>query len=93
MKLKNEKEAMELFMENEYLGLQEILRQVEEMEFEKKEEIINLLNIAFKMDYILVESETEEYIADLNSDIQELAQEVLNKIFDILEIDIEKYWD
>lgn len=96
MKLANEQKAMELYMNGDIFGLEEMEKQLNEMQKNGTEidtDIFNLLDYAIKVNYLVVETEQEKYASDFNGNARALYEQVLAELFKILEIDIDYYWD
>lgn len=96
MKILNEEKAMELYMQGDIFGLEEIEKQLKEMQKNGVEidiDIFNLLDYAMKVNYLVVETEQEKYASDFNGKARELYEQVLAELFKVLEIDIDYYWN
>ena len=96
MKLLNEEKAMELFMSGDIFGLEEMKKQLEEMQKQGTEingDIMQILEYAMAVNYLVVETEQEKYASDYNGNARNLYEQVLADIFKILEIDIDYYWN
>ena len=92
MKLLNEEKAMELFMSGDILGLEEIEKQLKEMKINENEDVTQLLNVLFKMNFIIIETEQEDYAKEFNIKANKLYFDMKNKLFEMLEIDLDYYW-
>lgn len=55
------------------------------------EDIVKLLSVLYKMNFILVETETEKYLADFNGQVQDLYSEMKIKLTKL--IDYEEMWE
>lgn len=96
MKLLNEKKAMELYMQGDIFGLEEMKKQLEMLVLQDKEiheDIMQILDYAITVNYLVVETEQEKYASDYNGNVRTLYEQVLSDIFRILEIDIDYYWN
>lgn len=96
MKLLNEEKAMELFMQGDIFGLEEMKKQLEMLVLQNKEineDIMQILEYAMQVNYLVVETEQERYASDYNGNARKLYEQVLADLFKILEIDIDYYWN
>lgn len=96
MKLLNEEKAMELFMQGDIFGLEEMKKQLEMLILQNKEineDIMQILEYAMQVNYLVVETEQERYASDYNENARKLYEQVLADLFKILEIDIDYYWN
>lgn len=96
MKLLNEEKAMDLFMQGDIFGLEEMQKQLEMLVLQDKEineDIMQILDYAIRVNYLVVETEQESYASDYNGNVRQLYEQVLADIFRILEIDIDYYWN
>lgn len=92
MKLLNEEKAMELFMSGDIFGLEEMKKQVIETGNSDYSNILDLLDLTLEMNYIVVETEML-YASEFNKKAMDLYADMKNKLFKILEIDIDYYWN
>lgn len=81
----NKREIEEAFERGELIGLDEIDTQLENSE-DVDQEISNLVTCLYKLNFVLIETETKNYASKYNVQVQELYSRMKNDLFDILEM-------
>lgn len=81
----NKREIEEAFERGELIGLDEIDTQLENSE-DVDQEIFNLVTCLYKLNFVLIETETKNYASKYNMQVQELYSKMKSDLFDILEM-------
>lgn len=86
MKLKiNKNKILQEFERGDLLGLDEVETQLENSE-EVEQELFNLVTCLYKLNFVLIETETRNYASKYNIEVQELYSNMKSDLFDILKI-------
>lgn len=93
IKLKNEKDCINAYLAGDILGLEKIEKDLREQGYTDKDDIIKMLISTYKANYIFLECQTEEYADNFYDYAENLYKKMLNMLFDMLNIDIKKYWE
>ena len=87
MKLNIDKnEIQEAFEHGELIGLDEVETQLENSE-EVEQDLFNLVTCLYKLNFVLIETETKSYASKYNIQVQELYSNMKCDLFDILQIE------
>lgn len=88
----NKEKIRQAYSYGDSCWLDEIWRQTwSSGESENYEEMASFLNVLYKMNFILVETKTEEYLAEFNEQVQDLYSEMKIKLTKL--IDYEEMWE
>ena len=87
MKLRiNKNKILQEFEKGDLLGLDEVETQSENSE-EVEQELFNLITCLYKLNFVLIETETRSYASKYNIEVQELYSNMKNDLFDFLKIE------
>ena len=87
MKLRiNKNKILQGFEKGDLLGLDEVETQLENSE-EVEQELFNLITCLYKLNFVLIETETRSYASKYNIEVQELYSNMKNDLFDFLKIE------
>lgn len=87
MKLRiNKNKILQEFEKGDLLGLDEVETQLENSE-EVEQELFNLITCLYKLNFVLIETETRSYASKYNIEVQELYSNMKNDLFDFLKIE------
>ena len=87
MKLKiNKNKILQEFERGDLLGLDEVETQLENSE-EVEQDVFNLVTCLYKLNFVLIETETRSYASKYNIQVQELYSNMKCDLFDILQIE------
>ena len=93
IKLKNEKDCINAYLTGDIIGLEKIEKDLREQGYTDEDDIIKMLTSTYKANYIFLECQTEEYADNFYDYAENLYKKMLNMLFDMLNIDIKKYWE
>lgn len=84
MKLNTDKnKILQAFERGDLLGLDEVETQLENSE-DVDPQIFNLVTCLYKLNFVLIETETKNYASKYNIQVQELYSKIKSDLFDIL---------
>ena len=86
MKLNIDKnKILQAFERGDLLGLDEVETQLENSK-EVEQDLFNLVTCLYKLNFVLIETETNNYASKYNIQVQELYSKMKSNLFEILEM-------
>ena len=93
VKLKNEKHCVNTYLTSDICGLIEIAKDLEKQGYTSKDDIAKMITSTYKITCIFLECQTEKYADGFYTDTEKLYQEMWGKLWNMLNIDINKHWN